>query len=89
MALQYRMIQLARATFCWPPRATLMALLLLMGLLRLLASSAPSGRAKDEFQDLVAGDMEEQNAWRANKAEALWSMYYRRTASDYRECRAC
>jgi hypothetical protein len=49
--------------------------LFVVGLLALIASPASSGRAQDEFKDLVQPDSPEQAALRGNNSDGFWRMY--------------
>ena len=70
------MIQLIRGTVRWAWRAAVMTPLLLMALLRLVGSSAASGRARDEFYDLVPRESPHQDVLKTSKSDAFWSMYH-------------
>ena len=60
--------RLVRWLLVWSLQVTL-------GLLRLIASPASSGRAQDEFQDLVRVDSPENRAARSNSSDDFWRMY--------------
>ena len=50
-------------------------LLFILGLLRLIASPASSGRAQDEFKDLVQRDFPDNQAPQPAGADGFWRMY--------------
>ncbi|MFQ6025914.1 MAG: hypothetical protein ACE5Q6_00200 [Dehalococcoidia bacterium] len=56
--------------------AVLQCALVILGLLRLIASPASSGRAQDEFQDLVQSDSPQNLASRGESSDDFWKMYF-------------
>ena len=56
--------------------AVVQSLLVLLGLLRLIASPASSGRSPDEFQDMVNSDSPENIAAQGENSDAFWRMYF-------------
>lgn len=76
LIFKFMVTQLLRGTIRLIRRTVAMTLLLLLAMLRLMGSSAASGRAKDEFYDLAPRDSPDQNGLKVDKSDAFWSMYH-------------
>jgi hypothetical protein len=73
---RYLMLRLILGTFRLGWWMLGRSLLFVLGLLRLIASPASSGRAQDEFQDLVQPDSPETRVPGVAGADGFWRMYY-------------
>ena len=73
--LRYLMIQSVVGTFRLAVRLVVWLGQVGLGLLRLIASPSVSGRAHDEFQDLVRADSPENQASSGHSSDEFWRMY--------------
>jgi hypothetical protein len=72
---RYLMVRLALCVLRVSWWLFVQSLLFVVGLLRLIASPASSGRTQDEFKDLIRPDSPDNQVTRADGSDGFWRMY--------------
>jgi hypothetical protein len=72
---RYLIVRLSLGMLKLTWQALIYSVQFVVGLLALIASPASSGRAQDEFKDLVQPDSPERAALRGNDSDGFWRMY--------------
>jgi hypothetical protein len=73
---RYLLVRLTLGVLKLTWQALVYSVQFVVGLLALIASPASSGRAQDEFKDLVQSSTPEQDALRGNNSDGFWRMYF-------------
>jgi hypothetical protein len=73
---RYLLVRLTLGVLKLTWQALVYSVQFVVGLLALIASPASSGRAQDEFKDLVQSSTQEQDALRVNNSDGFWRMYF-------------
>jgi hypothetical protein len=74
--IRYLMVRLILGIVRLGWRLVVQFCLFVVGVLRLIASPASSGRAQDEFRDLFQPDSPENQVPRADGSDGFWRMYF-------------